>query len=1217
MKIHRLELAAYGHFTGHCLDFFSSKPGLHVVYGANEAGKSTALRAIRALLYGIEARTTDNFQHEYKNLLIGGTLQNRDGRKLTFWRRKRNVGDLLDTERQVIDQRVLDDFLHGIDESLFATLFGIDHETLVSGGKAILEQQGDVGQALFSAGVGLASLHGIISRLEQESADLFKLSGSKPELNQAIKRHAELKSAMRALCLVGSEWKKQQRAFEALSEKLAETERIRQSVRTELERLIRLQRALPHMAKRDQLREICMALTGVANLPDDFGLRVQQALERNRAAAQKQQEALSRHARLEQRLVGSQVREDILDQAESIDALHKQLGMIHQARRDRPGLHADLLRMRTEAETLLAQAAPALSLDHRDEIKNLLTRRQTILGLGNRMTGLTAAADQAQGSFQETATALETVEGALLQLPEIPDLGGLSTAVRLAQKAGDLDSRIRKLDMDALLLRQEAAADMARIGLWAGEPESLADRSLPTTESIDRFVDWFKEVADGQKAAAAERIALQEGLDRVRHDIAVIEQTGTVVTEDELFRCRADRDQGWRLIRRVWLDGDDPREDILAYAGKLGLPEAFEAGVQAADDAADHLRLAAERVHQFVSKRAEAHKLEDQLARVETEAARLEADQHRIEAQWQKHWESLELRPRPPREMRVWMEQCLESRRKILEARKAMAEKISVCDQRQSLLDRLVSELRRLNHPYPETASKTVEETAPATAPETASDTGTATAPDTGAEASTDSGGELAPLLTFAEQHLASSKALQDQSTRLEAERIRLFRAKTQAASNLADCKEKIAAWQQRWSEALAGFGLSMETTPDEAATVLDALGTGLAKINQADQYARRIADIDASVKQFETAVQALIDSITAPELEGLPMDQAVVKLQSLLKQASSQKTILEKQLADLESLDEDIRQAQNSLETTEAQLAELRRMAKVEDNDGLQDARQRFEQWLSTRAELDRHEETLLEIAEGVALEDLEQQRIEVDPDTLPGRIESLRRQISAELEPQIRQLSEQKGEARSELQRMDGSDAAAAKETEIQVALAKVRRLADRYIRVRLSALLLKQEVEQYRRRNQGPILTIASRYFAALTLESFSGLRSDVDDKGHPILVGVCVDGSMKTVAEMSFGTRDQLYLALRLATLEWRLESHEPMPLIADDILINFDDQRTEATLRALADLGRHNQVILFTHHGWVVEKAKVLSRSDLGGDQVSDLVRIHSLEPQTT
>lgn len=74
-------------------------------------------------------------------------------------------------------------------------------------------------------------------------------------------------------------------------------------------------------------------------------------------------------------------------------------------------------------------------------------------------------------------------------------------------------------------------------------------------------------------------------------------------------------------------------------------------------------------------------------------------------------------------------------------------------------------------------------------------------------------------------------------------------------------------------------------------------------------------------------------------------------------------------------------------------------------------------------------------------------------------------------------------------------------------------------------------------------------------------------------------------------MSGGSRDQLYLALRLATLEWRLESSEPIPFIVDDILVNFDDARSRATLQVSADLSERNQVILFTHHGQIVEEAK--------------------------
>jgi uncharacterized protein YhaN len=66
---------------------------------------------------------------------------------------------------------------------------------------------------------------------------------------------------------------------------------------------------------------------------------------------------------------------------------------------------------------------------------------------------------------------------------------------------------------------------------------------------------------------------------------------------------------------------------------------------------------------------------------------------------------------------------------------------------------------------------------------------------------------------------------------------------------------------------------------------------------------------------------------------------------------------------------------------------------------------------------------------------------------------------------------------------------------------------------------------------------------------------------------------------------------------LATLEWRLEKHQPMPFIADDLLVNFDDARSDATIRALSDLAMKNQVILFTHHRQIVTIAEGLGRND--------------------
>jgi len=81
-------------------------------------------------------------------------------------------------------------------------------------------------------------------------------------------------------------------------------------------------------------------------------------------------------------------------------------------------------------------------------------------------------------------------------------------------------------------------------------------------------------------------------------------------------------------------------------------------------------------------------------------------------------------------------------------------------------------------------------------------------------------------------------------------------------------------------------------------------------------------------------------------------------------------------------------------------------------------------------------------------------------------------------------------------------------------------------------------------------------------------------------------------------MSDGSCDQLYLALRLASLEAYLDTHEPMPFIVDDILLNFDNDRAVAALKALAELSRHTQVIFFTHHEHLVEIAKKCLEKDV-------------------
>jgi len=111
-----------------------------------------------------------------------------------------------------------------------------------------------------------------------------------------------------------------------------------------------------------------------------------------------------------------------------------------------------------------------------------------------------------------------------------------------------------------------------------------------------------------------------------------------------------------------------------------------------------------------------------------------------------------------------------------------------------------------------------------------------------------------------------------------------------------------------------------------------------------------------------------------------------------------------------------------------------------------------------------------------------------------------------------------------------------------------------------------------------------------FAAVTRGSFETLGTGFVDDDTPVLVGIR-DGAEVGVDGMSEGTRDQLYLALRLAAIEQHGAGHEPMPVILDDLLVTFDDDRAVATLPILRELGTRTQVLLFTHHRHLVELAR--------------------------
>ncbi len=168
-----------------------------------------------------------------------------------------------------------------------------------------------------------------------------------------------------------------------------------------------------------------------------------------------------------------------------------------------------------------------------------------------------------------------------------------------------------------------------------------------------------------------------------------------------------------------------------------------------------------------------------------------------------------------------------------------------------------------------------------------------------------------------------------------------------------------------------------------------------------------------------------------------------------------------------------------------------------------------------------------------------------------------------------------------------------------------------AARFLRLRLATHFLQTQIERFRKENQGPLLEKSGRVFQSITRGAFSGLGAEFSADDVPVLVGLRPDQTPVSIEAMSDGTRDQLYLALRLAALDRYLEAHEPMPLILDDLLITFDNERTKAILPQLAGLAKRTQIFLFTHHEHLVE----LCRQTLG-EQGFQLHRLDAGTPRS-
>jgi uncharacterized protein YhaN len=1151
MRIDRLDLTRFGIFTDQQLDF--SAPGTHVVLGRNEAGKTTALRSIDNLLFGFDLRSPYAFLHDLKELRLGALL--RDGDELLeIVRLKRNKDALRDGSDQPIDEAVLARLLGGVDRSAYSRLFTINHEDIESGGQALLESEGELGAALFSASRGTTDLSRVLDELEAQAAEIFKSGGSKPKLNAAISRYKELLGTSRTLSTPAASVAKLTEETAVAAERLAATEQELTDLRRQVSLMERIKVVRPLLAERsDRLdkRDEILA-EGVLAGPEVADLLAAAAGRRDDAAGLART-ASAEITSLDDRLGEITVDEAVLGQESAIRDMQTDLGGHKQNVTDLPKRRAEAAELQRRLAVQIEELPPMCRPEAGQSVSLTVAERSAIRELSQRAHVLDTQLGDARDQCSKLRRALVKLQPATTSGDLAPDTVDLHAVIERVRKAGDLDAARDEKQAALELCVADAERSSSALGLGVAA-ESIDGVPVPSLETIREYREVLRDRAEDIARIESKIAEAEASGAALRSELDDLLETEEPPADADLTLAREHREAGWQLVRGV-LIGEPPEPGlVMDWAEGHPLPDAYESAVGGADEIADRLRSEAGAVERRATLEQGVAKSDELLAALAEELAVASAAAAASDEGWRTLWDPTGVVPAQPAGMEEWHTRylaCAESSRQI----RLHTSDLAVLD---AAIARHRSDLVAALAPFRPSVS-----------------------PD-------------ASLSALIDQASATAKEADDAKTKLEAAEQK----QAEAAERLteAEAAEEAAAraldeWQAGWGRAVAPLGLDAQARPAEADAVLDALVEVSKTVEQLATLRSRIDGIVERSDTFHASVFEVLRTVdgSEPDADSDP-DPAIVaaNLDRRLTAARGASTLRSTLLSQREEKDTALQAAALDGAEAEAQIATLVAAADVADETQLAAAALRradHDEQESTIASLEKtlREQTGLTIA---AIELEAGEAADLDPavelarlrDAVPDREEQRKVETKAHL-----QLVQ-------ELEALDGSGAAAEALEEAQRVLAEVVSLSEEYVRVTVGRHLLDEQIATYRESNQGPLLARSSDLFSSLTMGGYRAIEADVDSKGKAVLLAITAAGTTKEVAVLSSGTRDQLYLALRLAALDQLIARQGPLPLILDDLFVHFDDDRTIEGLGVLDSFADRTQVVLFTHHRAVVDQA---------------------------
>jgi uncharacterized protein YhaN len=419
--------------------------------------------------------------------------------------------------------------------------------------------------------------------------------------------------------------------------------------------------------------------------------------------------------------------------------------------------------------------------------------------------------------------------------------------------------------------------------------------------------------------------------------------------------------------------------------------------------------------------------------------------------------------------------------------------------------------------------------------------------------------------------------------------------------ATLAANAEKKKETREEWQAWLHAGSLDASLTPEVVLDIVPKIEKAQDRIRALDAAGIRCADLKATIAAYETAageVAAAIGAGPAPSVE-VQVQNAVA---SFMEQ-SERKRQHEALVREHTRIQKEEKSVVEKQEDVARKRADLFSKASVADEETFLN-HARIQEERSRLAKEEAESELRLKKAAGGdrALPAFVARLESTERADLAETVEECRQRLD-EIAPEGEEKRERRGRLLKEIEELEEDNHTAADEARVRC-LHEDLTEASRAWAVRVIAgHLLHQAIEKYEKERQPAVIQEATRYFSGITDGRYQKIYRPIDAEAVVVEEG---SGKRKEIAELSLGTAQQLYLALRFGYITEFGKHDAVLPAVFDDVLVNFDPARKKRGCQAIADLAGKTQVLYFTCHPETVAllteaqpDARVIDLGDVG------------------